>query len=59
MIKKSLSSILGLEYKLGAGSNVFFQKKLNCAAKNSKEFHVFFKFGGNFEAQILKIYKIH
>ena len=31
----------------------------NCASKNSKEFHVFFKFGINFGAQILKIYKVH
>ena len=31
----------------------------NCAFKNSKEFHVFFRFGRNFDAQILKICKIH
>ena len=24
---------------------------LNCASKNSKEFHVFLKFGGNFDVQ--------
>ena len=27
----------------------------NCASKNAKEFNVFFKFGGNFDAWILKI----
>ena len=31
----------------------------NCASQNSKEFHVFFQFGGNFDAQIMKIFKIH
>ena len=31
----------------------------NCASKNSKEGSVFFKFGRNFDAQILKIHKMH
>ena len=30
-----------------------------CVSKKSKQFHVFIKFGWNFDAQILKIYKIH
>ena len=46
-MKKSLSFILGL---------VTFW---NCASKKSKKFYVVFQFGGNFDAQILKIYKIH
>ena len=29
------------------------------ATKNSNEFHVFLKFGQNFHAQIVKIFKIH
>ena len=31
----------------------------SCVSKNSKKFHVFFKFVWNFHAQILKICKIH
>ena len=31
----------------------------NCAFKNPEEFHVVFKFGGNYDAQIFKIYKLH
>ena len=31
---------------------------LNCTSKNSKKFHVCFKFGGNFDAQILKMCKM-
>ena len=46
-LTKSFSSIIRLEYELGAGKGVFF-----------KEFSIFFKFQGNFDAQILKVCKM-